>query len=165
MPPLEVIKGRILIVWEYQHCMRYPKKIFRSRSRVEKNRRELVNFRAFMRDHPVFGDRILSYRRGADPPDFICRDLRKAKIGVELVEWIEQEQTNKSKKWFALDESYKPALGDWRLLTTKHVGMLKLYPKEGLLLQPPDTQNLHDEVRRLILEKDEKWSESAHRGD
>ena len=97
------------------------KKKTKSQSQREKERKELINFRAFRRDHPEFGNRIVSCRRGADPPDFICRDSRNAKIAVELVEWLEQRQTNTSKKQYALEDSYHSVLRDWQSLTPEHV--------------------------------------------
>jgi hypothetical protein len=137
--------------------MSRQKRKTKSQSHREKERKELLNFRAFRRDHPVFGNRVVSCHRGADPPDFICRDSRKAKIGVELVEWLEQHRTNTSKKQFALEDSYHRALRDWHRLTPEHVRIIKMYPKDGMSLQPLDAQQFRDEMYEFIAEKDRKW--------
>jgi hypothetical protein len=137
----------------------------KSQSQREKERRELLNFRAFRRDYPEFGNRVVSCRRGADPPDFICRDSGQAKIGVELVEWLEPQQTNRSKKQYAFEDSYLSALVDWQILTPKNVRMVKMYPKDALPLDPSDAQQFREDLHHFITRKDAAWPDNPEWDD
>jgi hypothetical protein len=130
----------------------------KSPSQCEKERRELVNFRAFRRDYPAFGARVVSCRRGADPPDFICRDSRKARIGIELLEWLEQGQTKLSKKQYAQEDPYRRAVADWHILEPTNVRMILIYPKDGIFLDPSDEGQFRDEIYQFITEKDRAWA-------
>ncbi len=63
-----------------------------------KKEREKIIFEAFINIDPNFaGEKVLCEQYQKDPPDFICSNNKNRKIGVELVEWLHEDQTARSR--------------------------------------------------------------------
>jgi hypothetical protein len=135
----------------------------KSDSQRKKERLELLNFRAFRRDCPDFGERVKSCRRGGDPPDFVCRDAARTKIGVELAEWVDQETIGPSKRRYDLEESYTNALQDYTELQPTNVGMVRIYA--DLPLPIKYAEQFRNEILNFIKRADDAWKVSPEWND
>ena len=70
-------------------------------------KKEAPNFATFMRACPNFaGGPIASTEWGGDPPDVLCCDVSGKRIGIELVQWVKEEQIARSKSRYRLEASY-----------------------------------------------------------
>jgi hypothetical protein len=56
---------------------------------------EKLLFETFLTTHPDFLD-IKAWVPGPEPPDVIATDSHARKIGIELTEWLDKEQTTPS---------------------------------------------------------------------
>jgi len=63
-----------------------------------KKEREKLIFEEFIKINPYFsGEQVLCDQCLEDPPDFICENDKNRKIGIELVEWLHEDQTTRSR--------------------------------------------------------------------
>jgi hypothetical protein len=65
---------------------------------MTKKERERVIFEAFINTEPIYAGEHVTYEQCAKaPPDFICDNNKNRKIGIELVEWLHKDQTERSR--------------------------------------------------------------------
>jgi hypothetical protein len=123
-----------------------------------KEKAEAANFGAFREVCPNFAGRTLvSTRRGGDPPDFLCLDGSGKRIGVELVQWISEQQTGPSKQLHGLEESYRRVLRSAYVQPPNNIGMIFIYAKDGTALAPSDSAVFHNELYKFVADVDAAW--------
>ena len=75
----------------------------------DKETNERRVFEAFVEIHPNFADQpIMSWDKGANPPDILCHAFSGGRIGVELTEWVNTDQIASAK---AEQDLHFPYLG------------------------------------------------------
>jgi hypothetical protein len=98
-----------------------------------KQRAEAANFERFKDACPDFAGRPLaSVQWGGDPPDVLCVDTMGNRIGVELVQWVNQSQIAASKKQFALEDSYNKVIQSPSEKPPACIGMIFIYTRVPL---------------------------------
>jgi hypothetical protein len=71
---------------------------------VKKEREKLI-FEAFIKIEPNFaGEQVFCEQCSKDPPDIICVNNKNRRIGVELVEWLHEDQTTRSRAFEDLEK-------------------------------------------------------------
>lgn len=125
---------------------------------MDKETNEAANFALFRSAHPNFAGRpVVSIQRGGDPPDFLCLDARGYRVGVELVEWINEDQTGPSKHLFKLERSYLDVIRSVDVQPPKNVGLIFMHAKDKVRLAPRDAEAFRNELYQFIHEIDEAW--------
>jgi hypothetical protein len=133
--------------------------IVRLAGTTPKEKVEAANFAAFIETYPNFAGRpIVAIKRGADPPDFLCLDGSEKHLGVELVQWINEQQTGASKRLFKLKESYTSIIRSTYEQPPKHIGMVFIDVKDGISLAHADAAAFRDEVYKFVADIDAAWS-------
>jgi hypothetical protein len=123
-----------------------------------KERAERLNFDAFRKAWPNFAGRPLkSFRRGGDPPDFLCFDHTRKRIGVELVEWLEQGQTAREKARYGLEQGYLRVIRSDKRAAPKHIGRVFLYAKKGKRLSTGRAKQFQKELYNFIASVNNRW--------
>jgi hypothetical protein len=123
-----------------------------------KEKAEAANLAAFIEACPNFAGRtIVDIQRGGDPPDFLCLDGLGKRIGVELVQWINEQQTGPSKRRFSLEESYTSVIRSMYEQPPKHIGMVFINAKDGVSLATTDAAAFRNEVYKFVADIDAAW--------
>lgn len=95
-----------------------------------KQKAEAANFEVFWRSAPNFAGRTLkSVTWGGDPPDVLCMDDQGNRVGVELVQWLNEAQTAASKKQFSLEKSYNDVIQSASVEPPANIGFVFLYAR------------------------------------
>ncbi len=68
---------------------------------VSKDEQEI--FKAFVATEPNFAGEPFSWSAGADPPDILCETNKVRRIGVELREWLHEDQTTRARAFEDLE--------------------------------------------------------------
>lgn len=123
-----------------------------------KKKAEAANFEAFRSVHPDFAGRALeNVQWGGDPPDILCLDASGSRIGVELVQWVNQGQIAASKKKFALEKSYDDVIQSASAQPPANIGMLFIYAK--IPLAPKNAATFRRELYDFIAQAAAKYPE------
>lgn len=123
-----------------------------------KENAEAANFAAFLDACPNFAGRPLAdIQRGGDPPDFVCLDGMSKRVGVELVQWINEEQTGPSKRRFNLEGSYTSVIRSVYVVPPKYIGMVFIDAKDGVFLAPYDAAAFRHELYKFVSDIDAAW--------
>jgi hypothetical protein len=96
---------------------------------TSKQKAEASNFQAFRVALPNFAGPLASIEWGADPPDVLCVGASGSRIGVELVQWINQRQIADSKKRYKLEDSYTLVIQSESVGAPPSIGMILFTPK------------------------------------
>src|SRR5882724_10805664 len=100
-----------------------------------KQRAEAANFEAFRLALPNFAGRpVVSIQWGGDPPDVLCLDGPGKRIGVELVQWVNERQMAVSKARFKLEDSYQFAIRSSEEQPPANIGLVFIYAKDNAIL-------------------------------
>ena len=102
--------------------------------RTSKQKAEAANFEAFKLAHPNFAARpLVSIQWGGDPPDVLCLDATGYRIGVEMVQWINERQIAASKPRYRVEASYRLAIRSIEVQPPKNIGMVFISLKDKTL--------------------------------
>jgi hypothetical protein len=116
-----------------------------------KERKERLNFDAFRKACPDFAGRPLkSFRRGGDPPDFLCFDLKGKRIGLELVEWLEQGQIAREKPLYSLEQEYQRVIRSDKKVAPKSIGRVFLYTHRNKRLSAEHAKQFRKELYKFV---------------
>jgi hypothetical protein len=138
----------------------------KSAKQLAKEQAERANFDAFRSAHPDFASRALvTCETGGDPPDILCVDEAGGRIGVELVQWINEEQTALSKERFKAEGSYTQVIRSWEAQPPEHIGFVFISAKEKTMLRPADTAVFRTELYAFVTNKDTAWLENPEWDD
>jgi hypothetical protein len=126
---------------------------------------EKIIFESFVNFSPEFAGRPVKCEEGPDPPDYICVDDAGNRIGVELGEWLNEQQTRESKERERLENSYCSVIKSEEQEPPHHVGSVYLSTKLGLRLDADDRVGFKGELLQCIQHIDDGWSENRDRDD
>ena len=97
---------------------------------TEKGRTEWQIFQAFCEIQPDFAGRPLKDwdRVVDDPPDFLCHDFSGKRIGVELTEWLNENQIASNKAWQNLDAVYSSIICSEQEIPPRNIELVTIQP-------------------------------------
>jgi hypothetical protein len=113
---------------------------------------EKIVFEKFIANRPDFAGRPVSWEEGDDPPDVLCKDEAGKLIGVELAEWLNEDQMQASKLRESIEGSYDEALQSKKTTAPTNIGLVWLSRKKEVRLAKADYGSFRDEVYDLIAE-------------
>jgi hypothetical protein len=115
---------------------------------------EKLVFAALCQAHPEFAGVMRRWEEGPDPPDFIGTDPMGRRIGVELGEWLNQEQMRQSKLRERIEDSFLAAIRSENEEPPQHVGHVWLSLKEERVLPAEEATQFRDEILDCIRAAD-----------
>lgn len=118
---------------------------------------ERLVFRAFHGSCPNFADRPVSWQDGADPPDVLCVDSSGQRIGVELGEWLNEDQIRSNKRLERWQDSYLRAIRSQDAEPPQNVGFVWVGPKADVHLPVADASTFRQELLTYIRQVDRDW--------
>ncbi len=121
-------------------------------------REERLIFRAFYDACPDFAGRVVDWKDGPDPPDLLCEDSAGKRIGVELGEWLNEDQIRSNKRLERWQESFLTAIRSEDVSPPQNVGFVRLGPKARVLLPPAEAATFRHELLTLIQHVDRDWN-------
>jgi hypothetical protein len=111
--------------------------------------REVGIFASFLEAAPDFaGARIANWVHNRnDSPDILCTDLTGSKIGVEMTEWLDEEQTRDFSRWEEILSAVKfPS--DWTVTVRLSPFGRRCKSKEEPLIAAELSRLITDEISR-----------------
>jgi hypothetical protein len=131
-----------------------------------KQKAEAANFEAFHQAHPNFAGRPLArIQWGGDPPDVLCLDAPGNRIGVELVQWVNQRQMAASKGRFKIEDSYRLAIRSPEVQPPTNIGLIFICTKDRTPLAPENAPAFRDELYKFVRAVDDAWQMNPEWGD
>src|SRR5690242_1909614 len=124
---------------------------------TSKQKAEAANFQAFRVALPNFAGPLASIEWGADPPDVLSVGASGDRIGVELVQWINQRQIADSKKRYKLEDSYTLVIQSESVEAPPNIGMIFIYVK--IPLAPNNAAVFRKELYEFIAAVEAKYPE------
>jgi hypothetical protein len=125
----------------------------------QKREHERALFAAFLEVEPEFaGERLADWRQPDDErdfPDITGRSVTGRKIGVEIGEWLNEEEIQTAKQKERIEEAFLNAIGEQGLNPTKHIRYIWLHPKTKIATS--DISSFRDQLFACILECDRRW--------
>jgi len=121
---------------------------------------ETVIFEAFVAACPDFAGRKLKCERGADPPDFVGTDAEGKRVGVELGEWLNEEQMGASVARERKKDSFMNALKSEEVEPPTNVGMVWMGRPDHVRLRAEDVGQFQKEIFACVAEIDARWQEN-----
>ena len=142
----------------------------RPRTRVTgittKQQSELAIFHAFRLTLPNFAGRaVVSVQCGGDLPDVLCLDAQAVRIGIELLQWVNERQMAESKSRHRLEDSYAYVIQSSCEEPPANIGLVLIYPKEKTLLAPQKAAAFRKELYEFVEWVDAAWRENPEWGD
>ncbi len=108
---------------------------------------ELEIFQQFVALLPNFAGRaITSIAPGSNPPDIICADSAGCIIGVELSEWLNQQQIAHEKPRYVREAALREAINSGVVSPPKQIGRVQLFARDGVRLAPRDLPGFRDQL-------------------
>jgi hypothetical protein len=121
---------------------------------------EAAIFEAFKGVNPNFaGCEIAHVEWGGDPPDVLCLDPIGNRIGVELTEWLNPEQIERSKHQYRLEESYLSVIRSRDEPLPAHFGFVLMATRD-VRLAPEHGEKFRTELYRFLSQVDQDWNEN-----
>ena len=125
---------------------------------------EKLVFAAFLRTVPNFVDSpIERWESGQDPPDVLCIEKWGRRIGVELANWLDEEQMAASIERERLEHSYLEAIRSEEVAPPENIGLVWLSERLDTRLQQIDAESFRKELFELINEIDHQWFSNEDR--
>ena len=127
----------------------------------EKRDHERRIFERFLAISPTFaGELLAEWHQPADEkdfPDITGVSASGRRIGVELGEWLNEEEIQFAKRKERLEDSMLQAIGDQGLNETCHVDHVWLHPKPKARIRPADADAFRHQLFACIHECDRRW--------
>lgn len=117
---------------------------------------EKLIFQSFYGECPNFADRPVNSADGADPPDVLCNDSAGARIGVELVEWLNEAQMRSNKRLERREDSYLKVIRSQDEAPPNNFGFV-LLPTPDVDLSASDGAVFRQELLSLVYQVDSEW--------
>lgn len=125
---------------------------------TSKQQAEAANFEAFKRAQPTFAGRpLVSIQWGGDPPDVLCLDQPGKRIGVELVQWVNELQMAASKARYRFEDSYRLAIRSSYEQPPANIGLVFIYAKDKTILAPQNATAFRKELYDFVARIDADW--------
>jgi|WetSurMetagenome_2_1015567.scaffolds.fasta_scaffold127523_2 hypothetical protein len=123
----------------------------------EKHNREKIIFAFFQKCKPDFAGTPVTYVPGNDPPDFVCTDANGRRIGIELGEWLNEQQMKSGKEREALEKSYMGVIQSEKTSHPQNIGTVWIGPKEMTILKKGDQDSFCRELYDNAQRVDREW--------
>ena len=130
------------------------------RLREDLRTKEELIFDAFNRAQPDFAGRPVDWELGADPPDILCIDDEGKRVGVELVEWLNEEQMKSSKIRERMEDSFMEVIRSKEIPPPSNIGLVWLSTKSLTPLRQADAEDFRKELLSLIERVDSDWGKN-----
>jgi hypothetical protein len=125
----------------------------------KKRENERALFAAFLELEPEFvGERLADWRQPEDErdfPDITATSATGRRIGVELGEWLNEEEIRAAKQKERLEEGFINAIGAQGPNPTQHIRYVWLRPKARIAIG--DVVGFRNQLFECILECDRRW--------
>jgi hypothetical protein len=123
----------------------------------KKQQREKTIFAFFQQCEPNFAGTTVTCVPGNDPPDFVCTDINGRRIGIELGEWLNEQQMKSGKEREALEKSFMDAIQSEKTSHPQNIGTVWLGPKAMTPLKPADQDDFRRELYDQVQQVDREW--------
>src|SRR5436190_2150220 len=121
-----------------------------------KRQHERALFAAFVGLAPEFaGEPLDAWQQPEDEsdfPDIIARSITGRKIGVELGEWLNEDEMQAAKQKERLEEAFLEAIGEQASNPTQLIRFVWLHPKAKARIAPAERAGFRDQLFSCILE-------------
>ncbi len=128
---------------------------------MTKREREKAVFEAFLAIEPNFaGEPIPIWHQPDDEkefPDIIGRSISGRRVGVELGEWLNQDQMQVAKAKERLEDSMLEAIRPQGSNGCDHIYSICLHPKPKSRVKPSDAGSFRQQLFDCIGECDQRW--------
>lgn len=128
---------------------------------MKKREYEKAIFDAFLRVVPRFsGEEIAKWTQPIDEkefPDVICTSASGRKVGVELGEWLNEDEMRHAKGMERIQSSILAAVGDQGDNNTDNIYCVWLLPKPRARIKPTDVEGFREQLFRCIRDHDRQW--------
>lgn len=120
---------------------------------------EYKTFAAFLNAAPKFaGGPIARWiQPTADPPDILCTTDDGRGIGLELTEWLDQDQIGKAKGMEAIQDSILKAIRPEPPNNTEYIDHAWLSTLPRARVKPADAAAFRAELLKLVDDVDARW--------
>jgi len=116
--------------------------------------------------HPNFASRpLVRTQWGGDPPDVLCLDAPGKRIGIELVQWVNERQMVASKARFKLEDSYRFAIRSSDEQPPANIGLVFIYTKDNVILLPQNATAFRKELYDFVARIDADWRKNPEWDD
>jgi hypothetical protein len=134
----------------------------------EKRDHERALFKAFLEIEPEFcGERLESWAQPEDEndfPDIRGKSVSGKSVGVEIGEWLNEDEIGAAKRKEKTEAAFLEAIGDQGANPTQHVKYVWLYPGPKGRISPADAQAFREQLFGFILECDALWPKEKYWG-
>ncbi len=117
---------------------------------------EKLLFETFLTAHPDFLD-IKAWVPGPEPPDVIATDSHARKIGIELTEWLDKEQTTPSIANQENQMRWLSALDTENHAPPKNFQYVQIWFRNGPRFSQREELSFREEFYRLVGHVDDNW--------
>lgn len=126
---------------------------------MTKREHERAIFEAFLRVLPEFaGETVQEWRQPCDEfPDVICTSSSGKRIGVELGEWLNEEEIRTAKSMERIQDSILEAIGKQGDNRTENIYFVWLEPKAKARVKPKEKNYFRQQLFQFIKEVDKRW--------
>jgi hypothetical protein len=128
---------------------------------MSKREHERTIFEAFLRVVPDFAsEKIVEWNQPEDErefPDVVCICASGRRLGVELGEWLHEDEIRAAKGMERIQDSILRAVGEQGLNQTSNIYTVWLFPKPKVRIKPTDTASFRGQLFRYIEEVDQRW--------
>lgn len=121
---------------------------------------ETAIFDAFQKAYPDFAGRELKCEPGADPPDFVGTDRNNRRVGIELGEWLNQQQMAVSVARERQKDSFMNALKSEEVEPPTNIGMVWMGKDERVALLEEDAIQFREQIFACVSDIDAHWREN-----
>lgn len=120
--------------------------------KLSNKEREKVIFDAFTRTEPNFvGEKVTCNQYDNDPPDFICENKKGWRLGIELVEWLNEHQTRRSREFDNLEKQISKVISSSILQDYIKYHDISIFPKEDIHPIQRDHQKFIKEFIDILI--------------
>jgi len=118
-------------------------------------------FESFLRVRPDFAGELLRgwIQPPQDPPDILCMTISGRSIGVELGEWLNEDQMTNAKGLEAIQNSMLRAIGTQPDNRCGNIYYAWLSPLPKARVKPADATAFREEIFRLVEDVDRRWDQ------
>lgn len=119
--------------------------------KLTKKEREKVIFDAFIKVEPNFaGEKVTCNQCDNDPPDFICDNKTGKRLGVELVEWLNEPQTRRSREFDKLEKEINDKISSPILIDYIKYHNVSIFPIEDVFPNKRERQDFIEEFIEFL---------------
>jgi hypothetical protein len=121
---------------------------------------EKAVFAAFLTAAPEFaGEPVATWSQPKqDPPDVLCTTSTGRQVGLELTQWLDEEQIAEAKREESVEDSIRKAIQPEPPNDTEHIYFAWLLTLPNARMKPTDAATFRTELLQLIDYVDKRWS-------